>query len=1642
MAIILFIRSPWGQNIIKNKLTSYVSDKTNTVVEIERLFITFDGDVALDGLYLEDKKGDTLLYSGALEADIPLWDLITGNGITIDDVEWSNVRANISRQDTMSGYNFQFLIDALAGDPSQTTPQNEETSSGSTQLTLGDFELEDIKVSYVDEVTNMDMQVDLGSFDLRMSETKLDSMVFVADRVYLNDTDFSFEQTGPMPESNDSTSTPLPRFVVEDFRVKNTNIDYSSTPDNLDFNTDISTLNVQEAQVNLGEMSYKASSLTMNNSDLRLDMTESNDAATDKTTSGEIPWPPIDIDVDRLSLDDYTFEYYLNGAKVSEGNFNPNAIRLSQLQLNATNFVLKDRFVNLDLAHLFLKEGSGISVNQLQFDARLSNKGLDLKGLNARVNSNRLAGSVTMSYPSLEAIMDRPSTVNAALDLNQIKIDLEELYRFQPALQENPYVQTLAKKNITGYVTASGQMDDIQFKEINFNWGGTTRITASGSLQHPTVPDSLSFRLPDVQITTQKSDVLAFVPQDQLSINLPKEIRLQGDIAGTMTKVDADVLLATNEGSITVDASTAFGDQLAFDGKLNVDSLNLGTLLENEKLGKLNLSLTATGSGSTLSDLDAKLDATVEGFTYEDYNINDLTLTGDIKNGQGEIRSDYTDEFLNLNLTAGVELDSITSKIDLSLGVIGANLKGIGLTRRDVRTAFKLDASLEGNTKDYDVDAEIIDGVAVLNNEAYLLGNFDLKAHVEPDTTAVKIQNRILDLTLNSNTDPGGLGAALQNHFERYVTETPQTDTITNPVNLTVSATLSEAPILSEVFLPGITEMDTISINMNFKEKERKLTSSLHAPLIIYAGTTVDSLHAVVDSDKEHLDFELAFKNIQSGPIDIQKTVFDGKVADNVVNLDFISYADAEKLIHIKSKIIQNQEQRYEFSLDTSELIFNRNQWNVNPNNKLVITKTNIEAYDFVLTRQPEGQAGNTKRVELVNNVPNIKGEHIGMELGNWPFQTLFTYLNPDEKLAEGDVNGYFAVEFPFEKPALVADLTVNKFKVMEQDMGKIALNAQSKNGIDYTADMEINGGLIDIDLTGDYRPNPTSAQIDLDLNLNRIDMKAVEAFSLGELQNAQGEITGKIDIDGTIADPQYDGQLNFKEADFLIKKLNAAFTLANERIKINNEAIAMNGFTITDEKKNDLVVSGKIGTENFLNPTFDLTLKADDFHILNSDEDDFDLFYGTASFNADATLTGDLKLPVLKGKLVVKEDTNVSYVLPPQQTQIASMQGVVMFVNKENPDSILTESEEEVYTVSGLDITAKLLINKGAKVSIILNEQTGDQLQVQGNGNLDFGMDASGRMRLNGSYTITDGFYEMSLYNLVKRRFEILEGSKVSWYGDVLGAQLDVKARYDVETSASGLMALQTSSLGSADSQRFRQEAEFYVYLNIDGEILQPKISFGLDMPESERGLAGGEVYGYVQQVNQQEAQLNKQVFSLLVLNKFSASGSDGSGISGANIARDNLNDAISDQLNVFSDKLLGDSGFSLDFGLDSYTDYQGDNPEQRTTLDVAAQKKLLDDRLVVRVGSQVDVEGGNNNANDTETTPLIGNVSIAYLLTKDGRYRLKGFRRNQFENIIDGQLIVNGISLIFTREFNQFDELWRSLFSTKTKIKSSGEE
>jgi len=1625
--LLLFIRSPWGQNIIKDQFISSVEKKTGANIELEKLFIEFNGDIQIDKLYIEDPQGDTIAYSESISANIGIWPLIKGNSFSLNELDVQTLKANVIRKDSVAGFNYEFLLNAYASDTTQTTTPA-DTSAAPMDIQIGDINLDKIDVVYRDDVSGIDTKVKFDLLELEFTETDLQNMAFKVNDAILSNANIQYEQTKPFPET-DSEPPPMPVFEVANLELTNIRGFYNSIPDSLTTKFRIADLNVENSTFNLKDNIINSNSIGLANSEIELKMQQKTSATTDDSNKPEestaFQWPEWNINIANIDLDQNTFNYSVNNAKVEKGVFNPNAIEMDNLVFQAKDILYKEGEASAEIEKIQFKEGSGIDLNKFNLQVMVTNEQMEFSNLDVAVNNNNLSGNMNLSYASLDNFIENPDTASLNLNLDNIYLNIKEVYRFQPELKKNEYMQALASSPVRGNLNASGKLDNIDLQSLNINWSNT-KISGNGRILNAQDPENLSFDLPGVQLSSNRKDLIKFVKEEDIGVKLPETVALRGSFAGNMSEIKTNSVLITSDGSLDIDGAFEIGDQIVFDAEIQADSIALGSLLQNEALGDLQLNIKASGKGSTVNDINASLDSRISSFSYNGYEFRNIDITGDLENGQGPVNLIYEDSNLNMELQTKIKLDSVSPRFDFNLFMDGADLAALGITQKEIKTGFTLEGWFEGNANAFEAKAEIIDGVAVYNNKTYLLGNLNASAFVREDTTSVNVDNRILDMDLQSNATPLAFSNAINRHFKRYITENYEEDSVVNPVNLKLNATLTDAPIINEVFLVNLEEIDTVDINVDFREAAREMDASISVPYVNIFSSQIDSLKIDMQSDPSDLNFSLVFNSLNAGPLAIKQTNLQGEVLNGKLNLDFSSFHEEEQLVHVKSEL-NFQGDTLQFHIDPQDLILNKNPWNIDSGNQFSYATEYLNFDSFRLYR-------NDQEMRLSNNKPGVEKEHLSLDFKNFKLAAILNYLNPEDKLAEGQLNGNMIYEEPFGKTGILADMSINQLKIMDVDLNTLSLKGNSSGFSNYDFEMALKGGEVDLDLAGTYKAADSSAVLDMNLDLNRFNMSALEGFSQGAITDGSGSFSGNFSLNGTLLDPVYEGNLDFNSAKFNVAMLNVDFTLPNETINLNNEGVYFDDFNINDASDNSIVVNGEISTENFLNPGFDLDLQATDFKLLNSTEEDNELFYGTAVVDADVQISGDLNLPRVDMDIDIKESTNFTYVVPETELQIKERDGIVIFVNKENPDDILSETEEESYVASGFDISGRLSVAEEATFNVIINPETGDKFQVQGEGDLLFGLDPNGRTTLTGVYEVNSGFYEMSLYNLVNRRFELADGSRVSWAGDPFDAQLDVRAIYRVETSASSLMAAQTSAVDNDAQSKYRQEIPFLVYLNIDGELMQPKISFGLDMAEEEKGVAGGEVFGRVQQLNNQEQELNKQVFSLLVLNRFfPESGSDGSGGGTMAVARDNLNSALSDQLNMLSSKIMGESGVKLNFEVDSFTDYQGEGAQERTQLGINAQKAFLEDRLIVEVGSDVDIQGGNQDGQ--ASSPLIGNVSIAYLLDEDGVWRLKGFSRSQYENVIDGQLVVSGIALIFTREFNKFKNLFEKAVMENVK-------
>jgi hypothetical protein len=325
-----------------------------------------------------------------------------------------------------------------------------------------------------------------------------------------------------------------------------------------------------------------------------------------------------------------------------------------------------------------------------------------------------------------------------------------------------------------------------------------------------------------------------------------------------------------------------------------------------------------------------------------------------------------------------------------------------------------------------------------------------------------------------------------------------------------------------------------------------------------------------------------------------------------------------------------------------------------------------------------------------------------------------------------------------------------------------------------------------------------------------------------------------------------------------------------------------------------------------------------------------------------------------------------------------------------------------------------------------VVDAATGDQLRVKGEGSLNATMDPSGKMSLTGRYLLSDGAYNLSV-GPKKMDFKIQQGSSIVWTGEPTSANVNITAVREVNAPAIDLVNDQVQDQEMLKNQA-KQKFPFQVYLDITGELMKPIIAFRIALPENEKNALGGAVETKLQQVNANESELNKQVVALLALGRFIADNPFQSLATGGNniaesFARSSATRLLAQQMNNLASDLI--KGVDINFGLNSSEDYSTGKMENKTDLEIGLSKKLLDDRLTVTVGSSFGLEGPKQ-ANQSSNN-IAGNVNLEYLLSKDGRYRLRAYRRNQTDGIIEGQIIETGLGFALVVDYNRFKEIFR---------------
>lgn len=1637
LLIILLIQIPAIQNAIKDKAVSYLEGKIHTKVVIGHINIGLPKSIVLENVYLESQTKDTLLYGKKIAADVSFIKLID-NKLVFNSIDLKEITANIKR-DENSVFNFDYIIDAFA------SKEKPKPDSKPMLISINKVNMDKINLKFDDALSKNDLKIYFNHLDTKFDKFDLEKMYFDIPNITLDGLNMKLKQSQIIEKIVETTKNLTDEKLKNPLKLKLGTIalskikfSYKSPEDQLTTAFGLNKLFVKVNEFDIQKEIIDLENFVVNALTAKLTLGKSKKPIVKKATEKTIStnWK---VKLDKTDLKQINFQFDdLNSQPINKG--------MDYAHLNLKNFSLKaeklnytsQKLISGNIQNLTGQEKSGLNVQSLQTDFYYSDKTASLKKLYLKTPQTLLKNEIIIAYPSIESLSKNIEQLTINASLSKSKIGFKDILIFAPMLYKtNPFKNN---PNAIVYINSriNGKLNNIKFPILELSGIGNTRLSASGKITGLPNAEKANFDLIIRNFQSTSNDIYGFVPKSTIpnTIQLPQQLSFNGTFKGTIKDFYTNLKISSSYGSakIIADFNQKIKNKEIYKADAEFYNFDLGSLIKNKDVGKISLNAKVNGVGLNPKTANATVDAKIVSAEYNKYIYQNAKLKGDIQNSTFKVAMLMKDPNLTFTLLTDGSFEDKYPAVKLKMNVDIADLEKLNLHAGPLKLKGEVDADIPNANLDYLNGKVDVHHFRFANaSEEYALDSVKVIAETTAEKSSIKVKSQFLDANITGKYKLTKITTALTNSIAKYYNSNPSAlKPKTEAQELAFDITVKDNPLLFKL-VPQLKTLEPIVIKGRYNSVNDTIVINGSIPKIIYGANTISNAILKVDTKENTLVYSVVVDDVQNAQFQLPHTALSGKVEKNTIDytLQLKDLKNKERYLIVGNLKANNENNEIKLS---DKLVLNYDAWTMDSKNLIRLGENGIYINAVNLNKE-----GNSITVQSQSETPNSP---LAVDFKDFKIETITNIVQKGDFVMGGTMNGKALIKDLSKSVIFTADMEIADFSFKKDTIGNIKIKVNNEIANTYKANVEISGQGNQVNLDGNYKND--SGSFDMDLNLEKLNLKSVQGFTMGNIIDGSGYLSGKFKIKGTSKEPKILGDLQFNEIAFKVKQLNSYFKSMNDKVSVNETGVTFDNFTVSDDEKNVLVVDGKMTTTNFMDYGFNFDVKSDNFKAVNSKEKDNKLFYGKLYMDSRLKVRGDINKPVVEGKIKINKETKLSVVLPQSDPSLVDREGIIEFVDQDNPDTyknvFITTAIDSISKTQfkGIDASVNIEIDKEAELNLVIDKGNGDYLKLKGEARLTGGIDPSGKTTLVGRYEFTEGTYEMT-FNVIKRKFDIKEGSYILWTGEPTTADISITAVYKTNAAPIELIGDQLGDITDEARNIYKQKIPFETNLIMKGDLMKPEITFDIVLPEGNNSVAT-EIINTTQakltQLRQEPSELNKQVFALLLLNRFIGENplsSQSGGASAESFARQSASKILSQQLTNIAGDLI--NGVELDFDLESTDDYTTGQLQNRTDLNVGLSKQLLDDRLKVTIGSTFGLEG-QPQANQ-ETNTIAGDLSAEYKLTKDGRYKVRAYRKNQYQVALQGQVIETGVAFVITMNYNKFKELFKKSKEKKSRLK-----
>jgi TamB, inner membrane protein subunit of TAM complex len=1638
LVIVLFlIQTSFVQDFARKKIESYLQSKLHTRVRIGDLSVKFPQKIVLTGIYLEDLHQDTLLAAGRLEVDLAMWQLLR-HRVHLRALDIDHLTLRIHRQGLDSSFNYAFILQAFAPN---ARPEEQPASSTPFAFVLGAIHIRSLSASYQDYFSGLEGSVNLGDLQAQVKTFDPALLVFSVPDIRLA------EVTGhlhyyhpsrppglvPIVEPAQRGSTSQAQLSIELGRVALEHIAFAYTDE---LNGLRATLNLGGGQadashLDLSKKQFAIKRVILDNTQARLRL-DNNGPTNSTAVSARSQNAPSDwsFRVDSLGLDRDQVQYDDDSKQPSTEGLDYNHLQVVQLRVLASGLAMDSSGYKGKVGQISLVEKSGLQLKSLSGAIQFNNRRAELANLRVQTNRSQLIGRVTLGSSSGDSFTQNPGNMGVDLQFERSSVGTKDLLIFAPALGTRLRGYENSTFILSGRLT--GRLKDLEIRKLEIAGLHNSIIQLTGRVKG--LPDAAKAQY-DIQLHTLQtgdSDLRIFIPATVLPANvfIPSILTASGSFNGTLDVFSATLHVGSEQGSLDLRGGLNRQNQ-SFSLEGETQQLDLGRLFgQQDWLGKESVQLHASGTGFDYKTTQTIFSANLLEGTFRGYTYHRLLVDGSLQNGQAVITSSIQDPNIRYRLNAKLGLAAKFPAVDLNFSLDTLNPLALHWTQDSLQWNLGLRANFSNTDPDALQGQLTVYHIGMAQpNRRLVLDSVEFKATRTGSAEHLSLQSDLVQASWDGEYKISEVSQALQETINRYYLLGGYSPALVSPQRWKLILRLNPSPGLL-FFAPEWQGSDTVRATIDFASQDHALQVDLRAPHLQFQGQRVDQLHAIAFAMDSAFAYHVDFSGAEGAGIHLYHSSLEGSVAANQLFASLRLQDNTQRERYLLKLRASQVNHGLQLAFGSDSLMLNYDPWTISPDNFIRIDSSGFLVHNLKINHGQESLAVNSQ--SLSTQAP------VDIGFSNFHMRTLTEFASQDSLFVDGLVNGRATIEHLAAGLAFTSDLAISDLAYRKDTIGNLRIQVSNLEQDRYRANLALTGVHNQVSLNGTYLAGQRN--MDLQLAIAKLSLGQLKPFTKDLLKDISGNLSGELQATGSLTEPTISGHFHFDTTRITPVLSGETLKIPSDDISFDKNHIVFKQFTIMDTSGNKAIVDGTIMTKDFKRYLFDLSLKTRDFRVVNAPKEADRLFYGKLNLDADVTVKGSMSTPKINADLRVNKATDLTLILPSSDPEEVSREGVVVFRDKNHPadsatlkaklDSLTQESE-----VKGIEVSATIQTDSNAQFTMIIDERNGDALAVRGRADLVGGLDKSGKMTLAGNYELESGSYSVSL-SLLKRKFLIQRGSTITWTGAPETANIDISAIYPVSAAPIDLLEQQLSGLSEDELNRLRQKLPFQVNMKMTGELLKPIISFEITLPQNILSQYP-DVENKLQQIKSDESEVNKQVLALLLLGRFvqeNLLANATPAASTAMLAKQSVSSILTEQLNALAGSLI--KGVDLNFDLNSENNYYTGQQVAQTELNVVVSKKLFNDRVSVTVGSNFQLD---NTLPGQSTTNIAGDIKVDYRLSKDGKYMIRVYRKDQYDTVVEGQVVQTGLSFILTLDYNKLSELFNNAKERKRNKKAN---